>query len=313
MEIREVERPEPGPGDILVRVHVTALNRADLLQREGKYPPPKGESPLMGLEMAGTVEALGRGSGLYSVGDRVFGLLPGGGYAQYVVIPERLAMAIPPGMRFEDAAAIPEVFLTAHQALDWIGGLQQGETTLIHAGASGVGTAAIQLARLAGARVMVTASASKHDVCRGLGANATIDYKSEDFAERVSEETGGRGVDVILDFIGAPYFERNVRSLAVDGRIVILAMMGGTRLEELNLRELFRRRGMIATSTLRNRSREYKQELTADFAGRMLTHFVDGTLRPVIDRVMDWTEVQEAHRIMGANENAGKIVLRVRE
>lgn len=311
MEIGEIAKPEPGPGDVLVRVRATALNRADLLQREGKYPPPKGESPIMGLEMSGTIEALGSGSGRYSLGDRVFGLLPGGGYAEYVTIPEDLAMAMPPGMSFEEAAAIPEVFLTAYQALHWIGRLDRDETALIHAGASGVGTAAIQLAKLAGAQVIVTASASKHGVCRDLGADVTIDYTSEDFAERVVAETGGRGADVIIDFIGAPYFQRNVRSLAVDGRIVILATMGGTTVESFNLRDLFRRRGTATASTLRNRSLDYKRELTADFAGYALTHFVDGRLRPVIDRVLDWTDVQAAHRAMAANENAGKIVLRI--
>ena len=304
----DVPRPEPGPEEVLVRVHATALNRADLFQREGKYPPPKGESPYMGLEMAGVVE---RGGRSLSAGDRVFGLLPGGGYAQHVTLPETMVMPIPPAMSFEEAAAIPEVFLTAHQALHWLGRLSSDETVLIHAGASGVGTAAIQLAKMTGARVLVTASEGKHDVCLNLGADIAIDYRLEDFADRVHDETDGLGVNVIVDFIGGPYLNQNVRSIAIDGRIVVLATMGGGRVDEFDLRGLFRRRGSIITSLLRNRSLDYKERLTADFVSKMLPSFTDGTLRPVIDRVMDWTDVQNAHRIMGANQNAGKIVLRV--
>lgn len=311
LEIADVERPDPARGEILVRVHATALNRADLLQRQGKYPPPAGASEIIGLEMAGTVAALGQDSSRFNVGDRVFGLLGGGGYGEYATIPDGHAMPIPQGMSFEDAAAIPEVFLTAYQALDWIGRLASGETALIHAGASGVGTAAIQLVKLAGARVIVTASSGKHELCLGLGADAAIDYRSEDFVARVMEETDGHGADLIIDFIGAPYMAGNVASLALDGRIVLLAMMGGSRIESFDLRTIFRKRGTLAASTLRNRSDDYKRELTADFADYALHHFQDGTLHPVIDRVMDWDRVAEAHELMAANANAGKIVLRM--
>lgn len=307
----DVPRPVPGPGELLVRIHATALNRADLLQREGKYPPPPGESDIIGLEMAGEVAELGADANQFAVGDRVFGLLPGGGYAEYAVIPEGLAMPVPENLAMTEAAAVPETYLTAFQALHWIGRLSKGETVLIHAGASGVGTSAIQLAREAGARVLVTASAPKHDTCIALGAEVTIDYKSEDFAERVKQETNGRGADVIVDFIGASYFDRNIRSLAMDGRLVMLAMLGGAKADELNVARMFAKRATVVASTLRNRSLAYKQELTGDFVRRVLPLLTDGRVKPVIDDVLDWADVAEAHRRMGANETAGKLVLKV--
>jgi putative PIG3 family NAD(P)H quinone oxidoreductase len=219
LERRPIEKPVPGPGELLVRVRATALNRADLLQRTGKYPPPPGESPILGLEMAGAVEAWGASCRFdWTVGDRVCGLLAGGGYAEYVVLSEAMAMPIPETLSFEEAAAVPEVFLTAFQALFLLGGLEEGGRVLVHAGASGVGTAAIQLARQAGADVYVTASAGKHDACLSLGAKAAIDYRNENFYERVDQLTDGGGVQVVVDFIGAPYFEQNIQSLAMDGR-----------------------------------------------------------------------------------------------
>ncbi len=312
LRIDEAPKPAPGPEELLVRVHATALNRADTMQRKGNYPPPEGASPIMGLEMAGTVEAVGERMVNWNAGDRVCGLLAGGGYAEYATIHHEMAMAVPPGLSLEEAAAIPEVFLTAYQALHWLGALEAEEHVLIHAGASGVGTAAIQLARLADAHAYVTASAPKHEVCRELGAETTIDYKTEDFADRIADLTDGRGVDLIIDFIGAPYFDANLRALAVDGRLVLLATLGGSRVETVDLRRFFRKRVQLFASTLRARSPDYKIRLTQDFAGYALPQFVDGDLRPVIDRVYDWTEVAEAHRRMENNENAGKIVLRVR-
>ena len=195
----DVPRPVPGPGELLVRIHATALNRADLLQREGKYPPPPGESEIIGLEMAGEVAEVGDGAKKFAVGDRVFGLLPGGGYAEYAIIPVGLAMPVPENLSMTEAAAIPETFLTAFQALHWIGRMQKGETVLIHAGASGVGSAAIQLAGTFQAEIMVTASAAKHEFCLNLGARQAIDYKNESFEERVRELTGGKGVDLLLN------------------------------------------------------------------------------------------------------------------
>jgi putative PIG3 family NAD(P)H quinone oxidoreductase len=311
LAIDDVPTPEPGPHEVLVQVHATALNRADTFQRRGHYPPPEGASEILGLECAGTVAATGPGVVDWSEGDRVFGLLAGGGYAEYTVTHTDALMALPPGLSMEEAAAIPEVFLTAYQALHWLGGLVPGHRVLIHAGASGVGTAAIQLARRADAVPYVTASAPKHDVCRELGAEAAIDYEREDFAARIHALTDGAGVDVILDFIGAPYFEANVASLAMDGRIVQLATLGGSTVEDVSLRDLMAKRVHLLATTLRNRSLEYKIQLTQEFASDVLPAFIDGNLQPVIDSTYDWTDVADAHRRMEANSNAGKIVLRV--
>jgi len=311
MTIGEVPLPSPGPNEVRVQVHATALNRADTFQRRGHYPPPEGASPILGLEMAGVVEETGERVIDWHEGDRVFSLLSGGGYAEQVVVHKDLLMAMPPGLSMRDAAAIPEVFLTAYQALHWLGALQRDHNVLIHAGASGVGTAAIQLTKEAGAHPYITASAPKHEVCRDLGAEATIDYESEDFADRIAEITGGDGVNIVLDFIGAPYFHPNVDVLATDGRIVQLATLGGSTVEEVNLRALMAKRAQLLTSTLRDRSRDYKVQLTQEFASDMLPKFVDGALRPVIDSTYDWTDVADAHRRMENNENAGKIVLEV--
>lgn len=222
-------------------------------------------------------------------------------------------MAVPPGLSMTEAAAIPEVFLTAYQSLHWLGGLTSGHHVLIHAGASGVGTAAIQLVRHAGGHPHITASAPKHDVCRDLGAETTIDYKTEDFAARIAEVTDQRGVDIILDFVGAPYFHQNVASLALDGRIVQLATLGGSTVEEVSLRDLMGKRAQLLATTLRSRPLDYKIQLTQEFASDILPAFVDGALRPVIDSTYHWTEVAAAHRRMENNENAGKIVLTIQD
>lgn len=303
-------RPSAGPEELLVKVEATALNRADLLQRQGSYPPPAGASPILGLEMAGTVVEAGSSTPAWNPGDRLCGLLPGGGYAEYAVIHRDLAIPLLPSMSFEEGAAIPEVFLTAFQALHWYGEVDAHKRVLIHAGASGVGTAAIQLAKAAGATVFVTASAGKHRRCLDLGADLAIDYKTEDFADRVLAETAGEGADVIVDFIGAPYFEQNLRGLALDGRLIMLATLGGAK-TDLNLRALFKKRASLFASTLRSRSLQYKVRLTQEFAGLAMPMFEEGILKPVIDRVYDWSEVAEAHRYMAENRNVGKIVLRV--
>jgi tumor protein p53-inducible protein 3 len=311
LEIGTTPMPVPAPGEVLVRVHATALNRADLMQRQGKYPPPRGASPILGLEMAGEVIAAAGDAQTLAPGDRVCALLAGGGYAEYVAVPEELCMSIPGDMTYEEAAAVPEVFLTAFQALHWLARLEEGDTVLVHAGASGVGTAAIQLARAGGAAVIVTASSGKHDLCLDLGALHAIDYKTEDFAERVLELTDGRGADVIVDFIGAPYLDGNIKAIATDGRLVLLAMMGGSRVEGLDLKNLFRKRVSILASTLRNRSATYKAALTADFAVYAMPLMADGRLKPVIDSIVGVSDVREAHARMEANENAGKIVMRL--
>ena len=303
--------PEPGEDELLVRVAATALNRADLMQREGRYPPPEGASEVLGLELAGAVEAMGAACQGWDVGDRVFGLLPGGGYAEHAVLHYQMAMPVPPEMSFEAAAAIPEVFLTAFQALYWMGGLEEGRRVLVHAGASGVGTAAIQLAKRAGAHVYATASAPKHQRCLELGADLVINYKEEDFAHRIQEVTSGYGVDIILDIIGASYFKQNISVLALDGRFIILSLLGGRIVEDVDLASLLRKRAQVIATTLRNRSLAYKIALTEAFSKKWYSFFENEHLLPVIDSVYDWTDVQDAHRHMEANKNIGKIVLRV--
>lgn len=311
LQIGTWKKPVPTTRQLLIRVEATALNRADTLQRAGKYPPPLGASPILGLELAGTVVALGQEASKFNIGDAVFGLLPGGGYAQYAVIHEDMAIPLPEGMPMEQAAAIPEVFLTAFQALQWLARLQTGETILIHAGASGVGTAAIQLASEMGGQVLVTASATKHHLCLELGAKHVIDYKNEAFTKVVTDITKSRGVDVIIDFIAADYFTQNIDSLAIDGRLVLLATLSGGKVNGFDLSKILSKRLSVMGSTLRSRSLEYQIALTKDFMSFALPRFKDGVLKPVIDRILDWTQVKEAHAIMESNKNAGKIVLKV--
>lgn len=307
----QYQTPTPAENEVLVKVEATALNRADTLQRMGKYPPPKGESPIMGLEMAGEVVEVGKAVIHCKVGDKVCGLLGGGGYAEYAAIPERLALPWPDGFDAVQAAAVPEVFLTAFQALRWLAQLQEGERILIHAGASGVGTAAIQLAKVMGAHPFVTASAGKHSLCEELGAELAIDYKTENFAERLLDYTAGRGVDAVIDFVGAPYLQQNLKAMALEGRMVLLAFLGGVKVDQLNIAALLRKRLQIIGSTLRARDLEYKIRLSSDLQLFAWPFFANGQLRPVIDKVYDWSEVAGAHRYMESNQSKGKIVLRV--
>lgn len=308
LKLGEVEKPTPGANEILVKNEYTAVNRADTLQRMGKYPPPPGASEIIGLELAGEIVGAGENVTRWSVGDKVFGLLPGGGYAEYAVIHQDMAMPIPKNLTTAEAAAIPEVFLTAYQALVWLGKLKAGEKVLIHAGASGVGTAAIQLAKQIGAEVLVTASAGKHEVCRQLGADSIIDYKNEDFVAVVKEKGG---VDLIIDFIGAGYFNQNINCLNMDGRMVMLALIGGAKVNEVDLRKVLGKRLNIMGSTLRARRVDYQIALTKDFAEFALPLFANGGLKPVIDSEYNWQEVAAAHQYMEANKNAGKIILKV--
>jgi tumor protein p53-inducible protein 3 len=305
------QKPVPEGSQVLVKVKATALNRADILQRQGKYPPPKGASPILGLEIAGEVVTCGREVSRWKAGDKIFALLPGGGYAEYAVIHEDMAMPIPEDMDYTEAAAIPEVFLTAFQALSWLGRLEKGERILIHAGASGVGTAATQLAVEMGAAVLVTASSSKHELCRQMGASHTIDYKAGPFQPEVMKHTGGNGVDVIIDFIAGPYFSQNLECLRTDGRLILLAGLGGTKTADIDLRHILMKRLSVLGSTLRSRSLDYQKRLTKDLFAFAEERFRDKRLKPVIDRVFDWAHVAEAHRYMESNQNAGKIVLAV--
>ncbi len=308
----EYEQPQPKPNELLVRVHATALNRADTLQRQGKYPPPKGESPILGLEMAGEVVEAGNSCTRFRKGDKVFGLLSGGGYAEYAVIREGMAMPVPEHLSMEAAAAIPEVFLTAYQALVWLGKLKEGERVLIHAGASGVGTAAIQLARAIKAEVLVTASEQKMQACLDLGAAKAINYRKTAFEQEVQAFTNAEGVDVVIDFIAGPYFKKNIDCLRLDGRLVLLASLGGGKVEEFDLRKILMKRLQVIGTTLRSRTRQYQMQLTKEMSEFALPLFQSEKIKPVVDSVFDWEDVADAHRYMEENRNIGKIVLRVK-
>ncbi len=325
LRIGEAPDPAMGPGEVTIAVRATALNRADVLQRQGRYPPPPGASTVLGLECAGVVEAVGEavpatGPGAVAVGDRVAALLAGGGMAERVAVDARHVLPMPDGMAFEDAAAIPEAFLTAYQALFLLGEARPGERVLVHAAASGVGTAALLLARRAGLTVFGTASAAKHDAVRALVPGAVLaDYRdgAAAYAALAAATSGNgsadggrpRGFDVIVDVVGAPTLAANVAALALDGRLVVLATMGGAVADTFDLRGLFARRGTLRASTLRNRSDAYKAALVARFRADAWPGFYDGTLRPVVDRVLPWTAAADAHRALEANETVGKIVL----
>tara|TARA_Y100000385_G_C13098012_1_gene642613 strand:- start:16 stop:999 length:984 start_codon:yes stop_codon:yes gene_type:complete len=312
LAIAKIELPIPGPDEILVKVKATALNRADILQRRGFYPPPPGSSSILGLEIAGYVEQIGKRVENWKTGDRVFGLLAGGGYAEFATIHKDIAMAIPDELSFNEAAAIPEVFLTAFQALSYLAKLQKGEQILIHAGASGVGTAAIQLSKIIGASsIIVTASKGKHTICEKLGANITIDYKTLNFETEINGITEGKGVDVIIDFLAAPYFQKNLNSMNFDGRMIMLALMGGATADQVDLKNILSKRIRVIGSTLRARSENYKIKLTQDFKDFALKRFVTGELQPVIDKVYHWEDVIDAHRYMESNQNIGKIILNI--
>lgn len=300
--------PQPQEGELLVRVHATALNRADLLQRQGKYPPPPGASPILGLELAGEVV---QPAGAWKQGDRIMALVSGGGYAQYAAVPAAMAMPLPSHFSFEQGAAIPEVFLTAYLNLFDLGRLHAGDSVLIHAGASGVGTAAIQLARAADARVFVTASSDeKLQRCSELGAEAIINYNEQSFRKRALELTGGRGVDVILDFVGAPYWDDNLAALAVGGRLMLVGFQGGS-IGHVDLAPILSKTLTISGTGLRRTPLPQKIALTRAFVEFALPRFERGELVPVIDRVYPLEQAAEAHRYMHTNANVGKIVLTV--
>ncbi|MDX1617386.1 MAG: NAD(P)H-quinone oxidoreductase [Balneolaceae bacterium] len=311
LEIREVPTPEPSEQEILVKIEATALNRADLLQRQGKYPSPEGATDILGLEMAGIVEKVGAKAERWKKGDFVMSLLPGGGYAEFCTVDESMAMPIPDSMSLKDAAAVPETFLTAYQALSWLGELKRDETVLIHAAGSGVGTSAIQLARqLINARILVTAGKKrKLATGRELGADYAYNYRKVDFAEAIKKELGPEPVDLIVDFVGAPYWEGNIDLLAVDGRLVLLSMLGGARLKKMSLVPVLRKRLTIIGTTLRSRSDAYKIRLSREFSDTTFSLFEQNVIEPVIDSVYDWEDVEKAHRRMADNKNTGKIVL----
>ena len=313
LALREIPDPAAGPDDLVVRVRATALNRADLLQRRGLYPQPgpKPEFEIPGLEFAGEIAAFGSRVTGFAEGDRVMGLLAGGGYAEKVVVHQRLASRVPDSLSFEEAAAVPEAFITAHDALVQCS-LVCGESVLVHAAGSGVGTAAIQIAKVMGASLVLgtAGSAAKLAAARELGLDVAIDYKTEKFAERVLEATAGRGADVLIDFIGASYLESNIRSLAEKGRMVVVGLMGGFS-GDLPLGMLMQKRLTVRGTLLRSRSLEEKATATRAFEKSVLPHLASGRIRTVVDKVFPLAEAAQAHRLMEANANFGKIVLTV--
>jgi len=310
LELRDVATPAPRAHEILVRVHATAVNRADLSQRAGHYPAPEGApQDIPGLEYAGVVEDVGAEVTQWQRGDRVMGLVGGGSYAEYVATHEREAVRIPDALSFVDAAAVPEAFITAHDALFTQMRLQRGESVLIHAVGSGVGTAGLQLAKAAGARVIGTQrNAWKLQQATSLGLDVPIDTSAGDFVDTVMRETGGRGVDGVLDLVGGDYTGANLRALAVRGRIMLVGLVAGSR-HELDLRMMLRKRATLTGTVLRARSHTEKVAVTEAFARDVLPLLENGTIRPVVGEVMPLAEAARAHERVAGNRNFGKVVL----
>lgn len=310
LTLRDVPDPVPGPEEVVVEVVSTALNRADVLQRKGGYPGPPMAHEIPGLELAGRVAALGERATAWSVGDPVMGIVGGGGYAERVAIHERQLVRVPDALPLEDAGAVPEVFLTAWDAMVIRGGLAPGGTVLVHAGASGVGTAAIQYVKAIGGRVMVTASAGKLDACRALGADLAVDYASDDFVAAARELTDGVGVDVVLDLVGGDYLAGNLQAVRTLGSIVLVGLTGGAS-TTVPLGLLLAKRVSLTGTVLRARPLEEKLAVTQRFGREVLPFLASGAVRPVIDSRYPLAEVADAHRHMEANANVGKIILTI--
>ena len=305
----EVPDPVPGPGEVLINVAASAVNRADMMQRQGFYDPPKGSSPYPGLECSGTIAAVGEGVAGWAPGDQVCALLSGGGYAERVAVPAGQLLPVPKGTSLIEAAALPETVCTVYANVFLGARLAKGETLLVHGGGSGIGTTAIQLAKHAGAIVAVTAgSAKKLDTCKELGADILINYREDDFAEQLKELTGGHGADVILDIIGAGYLAKNIAALAVDGRIATIGLQQG-REAQLNFGALMAKRGTIMATTLRARPPAQKASIVAAVAENVWPLVESGQVRPVIHQELPMAQADEAHRIMTASAHTGKIVL----
>jgi len=313
LKIGEVEVPKPGEGQVLIKVAATTVNRPDLVQREGKYPPPPGDSEILGLEAAGIISALGPGVSGWTVGDRVISLVGGGSYAAYAVAYASHLMRIPESMSFVEAACVCESYITAFLNVFMIGGLQDGNTTILHGGGGGVNTAAIQLCKALAPKVkiIVTAHPSKIERVRQLGADLVIDYTTTpDFAEAVKEFTGKKGADVILDHVGAKYLAPNMNSLGYGGRLVIIGVISGIK-AELNLALMMVKRQQIIGSVLRSRPVKDKAAIVAEFSKTALPKFADRTIVPLIEKIFPLDEVVEAHRMMEEDQHFGKIVLQI--
>lgn len=306
------ELPPIGPAEVLVDIHATALNRADLMQRQGNYPPPPGASPILGLEMAGVIAAVGPNVQEWQTGDQVCALLPGGGYAEQTIVPVGMLMPVPLGWDFTLAAGLPEVYLTAFVNLYMEAAIQPGEVALVHGGASGVGTAAIQLLKASGNRVIVTAgSDDKAAACRDLGADLAINYRTEDFVEAVKHFTDGKGVDVVMDMVGADYLARNLGMLKLKGRLVFISTLSGAQ-TQIDLRQVMGKRLRLIGSVLRSRTLAEKVAIKENFMARCWPAVESGTLKPVIETIYPIAQANEAHQQMAENRNIGKIILQVR-
>lgn len=311
MELGSTPVPECKDEEVLLKIKAFGLNRADILQRKGLYAAPKGSSEILGLEASGVVEAIGKNVKGIKIGDRLAALLSGGAYGEYTTCHFKHTLPIPEKMNFPEAAAIPEVFITAYQALCAIGNLKKGDTVLIHAAASGVGTAAIQIAKKLGALSIGTASLKKHQALKKIGLNHTIDYKNQDFVEQVQKRTSNKGVDLIIDFVGGPYFQKNLNCVKLDGQIVMLGFLGGVKTSDINLAKILRNRIQINGTTLRSRTNDYKSELIKDFKKTIYPSIVAQEIFPVIHEIFDWRDFKKAHQMMENNENIGKIVLSI--
>ncbi|MDQ6850614.1 MAG: NAD(P)H-quinone oxidoreductase [Actinomycetota bacterium] len=313
LEVENVPDPIPEPGEVLVRVAATAVNRADLMQRQGNYPPPRGASPYLGLECSGTIEELGDSVAGWKLGDQVCALLSGGGYAELVAVPVGQLMPAPSGVSLVDAAGLPEAACTVWSMVfgTAAGHLQPGESLLVHGGSSGIGTMAIQLAHVRGSRVFATVGTPrKAAFCRDLGADVVINYREEEFERRVLAETGKAGVDVVLDNMGGPYLPRNVASLALGGRVIVLGMQGG-RTGELDLGALLAKRGTVHAAGLRARPAAEKAAIVAETAAAVWPSVETGVVKPIIDRVLTMDDAVEAHRLVESSEHIGKVLLRI--
>ena len=304
--------PVARPDEVLIRVEATGVNRPDIAQREGSYPPPPGASPLLGLETAGEVMGLGEQVTGWNIGDKVCALTNGGAYAEYCTAPASQCLPWPRGYTAVQAAALPETFFTVWANLFQAGHLSRGETTLIHGGTSGIGVTAIQLARAFGATVYATAgSDEKRDACVRLGCDAAINYRTEDFAARIKELTNGRGVDVVLDMVGGPYAMKNIRSLAMDGRLVLIAFLGGSKVADFDLLQVMVRRLTITGSTMRPRTTAQKGQIAAALLEKVWPVLEAGRCAPVIHATYALDQVVEAHKLMESSQHIGKIMLNV--
>ena len=305
--------PEPGPGEVLIEVAAAGINRPDVLQRQGFYPPPKGASDLLGLEVAGKVVALGEGASRYKPGDLVCALVNGGGYAAFAVAPEGSTLPVPQGLLLAEAAALPETVFTVWHNVFERGGLERGEWLLVHGGASGIGTTAIQMATAFGAKVIATVgSAEKARACEALGAARAINYREEDFVEAVREVTGGNGANVILDMVGGDYIERDLKAAALEGRIVQIAFLKGSKVE-LDLMRLMMRRLTLTGSTLRVQSPEAKARMAKAIEERVWPLIAAGKVKPVVDSIFELAQAADAHRRIDDPNHVGKIVLTTKE